>query len=177
MSAAASGRWSAASRRERKAPPAPTHRLGRGDPGERRRLGDSDLRVSLACLDASTWTKCGDETQAHAHLMKFKSKVTGRAKLGVMAYAEALLTIPKTLAENAGYDAQDTMLKLLEEEAKGSSKIGLDISTGEPIDPCAAGIYDNFNVKRQMLDSAAVISSQLLLVDEVIRAGRQMKKG
>ena len=47
---------------------APTHRLGRGDPGERRRLGDSDLRVSLACLDASTWTKCGDETQAHAQL-------------------------------------------------------------------------------------------------------------
>jgi len=28
-----------------------------------------------------------------------------------------------------------------------------------------------------MLDSAAVISSQLLLVDEVIRAGRKMKKG
>ena len=52
----------------KKAPPAPTHRLGRGDPGERRRLGDSDLRVSLACLDASTWTKCGDETQAHAQL-------------------------------------------------------------------------------------------------------------
>jgi len=58
-----------------------------------------------------------------------------------------------------------------------SDKIGLDIATGEPMDPCAAGIYDNFNVKRQMLDSAAVISSQLLLVDEVIRAGRQMKKG
>jgi len=103
--------------------------------------------------------------------------VSGRAKLGVQAYAEALLCIPKTLAENAGYDAQDTMLKLLEEAAKGTDKIGLDISTGEPIDPCAAGIYDNFNVKRQMLDSAAVISSQLLLVDEVIRAGRQMKKG
>ena len=45
------------------------------------------------------------------------------------------------------------------------------------MDPCAAGIWDNFLVKRQMLDSAAVISSQLLLVDEVIRAGRQMKKG
>jgi len=119
----------------------------------------------------------GFETLAHADLMKYKAEVSGRAKLGVQAYAEALLCIPKTLAENAGYDAQDTMLKLLEEEAKGSDKIGLDIATGEPMDPCAAGIYDNFNVKRQMLDSAAVISSQLLLVDEVIRAGRQMKKG
>jgi len=69
------------------------------------------------------------------------------------------------------------MLKLLEEEAKGSTKIGIDISTGEPMDPVAEGIYDNFAVKRQMLDSAAIISSQLLLVDEVIKAGRQMKKG
>lgn len=35
-----------------------------------------------------------------------KKKVEGRAKLGVEAFAEALLGIPKTLAENSGYDAQ-----------------------------------------------------------------------
>ena len=119
----------------------------------------------------------GFETLAHADLMKYKETVVGRAKLGIQAYAEALLCIPKTLAENGGYDAQDSMLKLLEEEAKGSPMIGIDIGTGEPMDPKAAGIWDNYNVKRQMLDSAAIISSQLLLVDEVIKAGRQMKKG
>jgi T-complex protein 1 subunit zeta len=69
------------------------------------------------------------------------------------------------------------MLKLLEEAAKGSPKIGINIYTGEPQDPVAAGIFDNYTVKRQMLDSAAVIASQLLLVDEVIKAGRKMKKG
>ena len=119
----------------------------------------------------------GFETLAHADLRKYKETVVGRAKLGIQAYAEALLCIPKTLAENGGYDAQDSMLKLLEEEAKGSPMIGIDIGTGEPMDPKASGIWDNYNVKRQMLDSAAIISSQLLLVDEVIRAGRQMKKG
>ena len=119
----------------------------------------------------------GFETLAHAELMKFKSTISGRAKLGVQAYAEALLCIPKTLAENAGYDAQDSMLKLLEEAAKGSPKIGINIYTGEPQDPVAAGIFDNYTVKRQMLDSVAVIASQLLLVDEVIKAGRKMKKG
>ena len=52
-----------------KASPHPrTHRLGRADRGERRRLGDSDLRVSLASLDASTWTRIGDEVEAHAQL-------------------------------------------------------------------------------------------------------------
>lgn len=58
-----------------------------------------------------------------------------------------------------------------------SGQVGLDVETGEPLDPCAAGLWDNFRVKRQMLDSAAVIAAQLLLVDEVIRAGKQMKKG
>ena len=54
---------------------------------------------------------------------------------------------------------------------------GFDIFEGEPMDAEAAGIWDNYRVKHQMLDSAAVIASQLLLVDEVIRAGKQMKKG
>ena len=139
---------------------------------------DGTRAVANALTDGTLVPGAGGfETLAHADLMKFKASVAGRAKLGVQAYAEALLTIPKTLAENAGYDAQDSMLKLLEEEAKGSSKVGLDINTGEPLDPAVAGIWDNFAVKRQMLDSAAIISSQLLLVDEVIRAGRQMKKG
>merc|ERR1719238_1791194 len=138
---------------------------------------DGTRAVANALADGSLVPGAGGfETLAHADLVKYKSEVSGRAKLGIQAYAEALLTIPKTLAENAGYDAQDSMLKLLEEEAKSSPKIGLDIHSGEPMDPAAGGIWDNYIVKRQMLDSAAIISSQLLLVDEVIRAGKQMKK-
>merc|ERR1719316_2458943 len=110
---------------------------------------DGTRAVANALTDGTLVPGAGGfETLAHADLMKYKAEVTGRAKLGVQAYAEALLCIPKTLAENAGYDAQDTMLKLLEEAAKGTDKIGLDISTGEPLDPTTAGIYDNFTVKR-----------------------------
>ncbi len=70
---------------------------------------------------------------------------------------------------------QDTIIALGEEAAKGN-KVGLDVATGEPLDPVLAGIYDNFLVKRQMLQSAPVVASQLLLVDEVIRAGMNMRK-
>ena len=103
----------------------------------------------------------GFEVMAHAALMEYRKKVIGRAKLGVQAYADALLIIPKTLAENAGYDAQESMLKLQESHEAGSCKIGFDIDSGEPMDPAAAGIWDNYNVKRQMLDSAAIISAQV----------------
>lgn len=39
-------------------------------------------------------------------------KATGRTKLGVEAFAEALLGTPKVLAENSGFDAQDTIIAL-----------------------------------------------------------------
>jgi T-complex protein 1 subunit zeta len=35
-----------------------------------------------------------------------------RAQLGVEAFAEALLVIPKTLAENSGLDTQDVLVSL-----------------------------------------------------------------
>ena len=119
----------------------------------------------------------GFEVMAHAALMKHKSQVKGRAKLGVQAFADALLIIPKTLAENAGYDAQDSLISMQEEHEAGPPKVGVNIHDGEPMDPAVAGIWDNYRVKHQMLDSSAIISSQLLLVDEIIRAGKQMRKG
>ncbi|CAN6451546.1 unnamed protein product [Victoria cruziana] len=54
--------------------------------------------------------------------------------------------------------------------------VGLNHHTGEPIDPQMEGIFDNYSVKRQIINSGPVIASQLLLVDEVIRAGRNMRK-
>ena len=54
--------------------------------------------------------------------------------------------------------------------------VGLDIGTGEPFDPTTIGVYDNYIVKQQILHSAPVIATQLLLVDEVMRAGVNMRK-
>jgi len=117
------------------------------------------------------------EVMCHSSLMKYRDSLQGRKKLGVQAFADALLVIPKTLAENAGYDSQETVLKQIETHAMGSPVIGFNIEDGESMDPAVQGIWDNYRVKHQMLDSAAIISAQLLLVDEVIRAGKQMKKG
>ena len=47
------------------------------------------------------------QVAAAHHLREVTQKeVAGRAKLGVAAFAEALLGVPKTLAENSGFDAQ-----------------------------------------------------------------------
>lgn len=52
------------------------------------------------------------EIKAHQHLLEFKKTVKGRARLGVQAFADALLIIPKVLGRNAGFDAQDTIVTL-----------------------------------------------------------------
>ncbi|XP_028133759.2 T-complex protein 1 subunit zeta [Diabrotica virgifera virgifera] len=117
------------------------------------------------------------EVTANKELLAFKDTVKGKARLGVAAYAEALLVVPKTLAVNSGFDAQDTILKLQEESRLNPDPIGLDLTSGEPINPKDAGIYDNYIVKKQIINSCSVIASNLLLVDEIMRAGMSSLKG
>lgn len=46
------------------------------------------------------------EITVYNELMKYKDSIKGKARLGIAAYAEALLVIPKVLATNSGFDAQ-----------------------------------------------------------------------
>ncbi|CAD7086868.1 unnamed protein product [Hermetia illucens] len=117
------------------------------------------------------------EIRAYNKLMQFKDEVKGKVRLGIQAFAEALLVIPKTLAVNSGYDVQDTIVKLTEEDRLNPDPIGLDLSTGEPMKPVDMGVYDNYIVKKQILNSCSVIASNLLLVDEIMRAGMTSLKG
>jgi T-complex protein 1 subunit zeta len=115
------------------------------------------------------------EMAARERLLKFAKSVSGKTRLGVEIFAEALAVIPKTLAENSGFDVQETILKLEEEMRRDpSSAVGLELFSGEVISPELEGVYDNYIVKKQMLMLAPVLAEQMLLVDEVIRAGRQM---
>ncbi|XP_076063730.1 chaperonin containing TCP1 subunit 6 [Oratosquilla oratoria] len=112
------------------------------------------------------------EVSAYDVLMKYENEVKGRSRYGVRAFADALLVIPKTLAQNCGYDAMDTLVKLREElKINGGRPVGLDITSGEVLLPTDAGIFDNYCVKKHMLDACSVIARNLLIVDEIMRAG------
>jgi len=116
------------------------------------------------------------EIAAHSDLMKYKETLTGRTTFGVQAFADALLVIPKTLAANSGFDVTDTLLKLQEEHNIGHV-VGLDIQTGDPCDPDTEGIFDNYIVVKHLLENSTVIATQLLLVDEVLKAGKSANRG
>ena len=51
--------------------------------------------------------------------------------------------------------------------------VGLNLATGEAMDPALEGVYDSFRVLRNSIASSAGIASNLLLCDELLKA-RQM---
>ncbi|EWC45592.1 T-complex protein 1 subunit zeta [Drechslerella stenobrocha 248] len=106
---------------------------------------------------------------AHLSSDDFRKEIKGKAKTGVQAFADALLIIPKTLAQNAGFDIQDSLSALQDEHAEGHV-VGLDLTTGEPMDPVSAGVYDSYRVLRNAIASSSSIASNLLLCDEMLKA-------
>lgn len=116
------------------------------------------------------------EIAAHAMLMRRKNAVSGRARLGVESFANAMLIVPKTLAENSGLDVQEAIIKVQEEQERSNTKVGLDLNTGECMDAAALGVWDSYTVKKQILNLATILANQLLLVDEVMKAGKAMGK-
>ncbi|KAM9209419.1 T-complex protein 1 subunit zeta-2 isoform 2-T2 [Dugong dugon] len=110
-------------------------------------------------------------------LVTYKNIVKGRARLGVQAFADALLIIPKVLAQNSGFDQQETLLKVQAEHSQSKQLVGIDLNTGEPMVAADAGIWDNYCVKKQLLHSCTVIAANILLVDEIMRAGMSSVKG
>ncbi|CCW61814.1 unnamed protein product [Phytomonas sp. EM1] len=116
------------------------------------------------------------EVALHEHLYNFANSVSGKQKMGISAYADALLVIPKVLAENSGLDVQECLITLQEKSSvsrKQNKWVGLNLDTGDEQDPIAAGILDSVIVKKNLLESSGEIVAQLLLVDEIMKAGRR----
>ena len=64
------------------------------------------------------------------------------------------------------------MAALQDEQAEGNI-VGINLASGEPMDPIQEGVFDSFRVLRNCIASSAGIASNLLLCDELLKA-RQM---
>lgn len=63
------------------------------------------------------------------------------------------MIIPKILAQNSGFDPQESSVKLQEEYESSGQPVGLNLTSGEAMIPSDEGIWDNYRVKRQLLHS------------------------
>lgn len=113
---------------------------------------------------------------AHLSSEEFRKTVKGKAKWGVAAFADALHVIPKTLAANSGHDIQDALAKLQDGVTEGNV-VGLDLATGEPMDPVQEGVFDSYRVLRNCIASSTGIAANLLLCDELLKARQMGRQG
>jgi T-complex protein 1 subunit zeta len=68
----------------------------------------------------------------------------------------------------------------LQDEYADGDIVGLNLTTGETMDPVLEGVYDSFRVLRNAIASSSGIASNLLLCDEMLKArqmGRQAGPG
>ena len=109
------------------------------------------------------------EAETAKQLREFAMKVGGREQLAIEAYADALETIPLTIAENAGLDPIDIMVELRSKHAEPGNKwYGVQVKTGKIADMYADNIVEPLRVKQQVVKSATEAASMLLRIDDVV---------
>ncbi|SMD31153.1 thermosome subunit beta [Picrophilus oshimae] len=134
-----------------------------------RSITDSLHVVAAAVEDAAYVTGGGSAAEEIAfRLRTYASKVGGRQQLAIERFADALEEIPRALAENAGLDPIDILIKIRSEHAAGHTKYGLNVFTGEVEDMEKANVIEPIRVGKQAIDSATDAAVMILRIDDVI---------
>jgi len=141
---------------------------------EMERALDDSLNVVLDVIRSRKIVPGGGapEMIVAENLRQYASTLEGREQLAVRAFADAVESIPLTLAENSGFDPLDSLAALRAKTGQGKA-FGLDMVTGQPSDMMAAGIVEPLKVKTQAIKSATEAATMVLRVDDVIAAKRE----
>ena len=108
------------------------------------------------------------ESFAASQLKEWANSFDGREQLAIKKYAEALETIPLTIAENAGMDPIDTMANLRAKQNQGYKWTGIDARNTKIADMLAIDVVEPIVVKEQIIKSATEAACMILRIDDVI---------
>jgi len=108
------------------------------------------------------------ETELSLRLREYAATEGGRVQLAIEAYAKAFEIIPKTLAENSGFDTVDKVIDLRQAHAMGQKYAGLNVFTGKVVDMNELGVVEPKRVKRQAIQSASETAMLLVRVDDMM---------
>ncbi len=131
-------------------------------------IGDvaAALRNSRVVAGASS-----TEVELSRELRKFADSLSGREQLAVLAFADAMEIIPRTLAENAGLDPIDVLTELKSAHDKKRKWAGINVFTGKVMDAWSAGVIEPLKIKTQAISSASEVAIMILRIDDVIAGG------
>lgn len=138
------------------------------------------LSVVKAALEDGKITPGGGAAAAEIaiKLREYAPTVGGREQMAVEAFADAVEIVPRTLAENAGLDPIDMMIKIRAAHKKGMKYAGIDVESGEVIDMMKNNVIEPLRVSTQEVKSAAEAAIMILRIDDIIAAkGAAEEKG
>jgi len=135
-----------------------------------RAVVDARGAVSAALEDGKYVTGGGSvEMELAKELSAYAVEIGGREQLAIQAFAEALESIPRTLAENAGMDPIDTLVALRTRHKRGDGiTVGVDVLAGKVDDLKPKGIFEPARVKKQAISSATETARLVLRIDDII---------
>ena len=110
------------------------------------------------------------EIEIARKLRNLVEKYSGKEQLALLAFAEALEIIPKTLAENGGLDPIEIVAELRAAHEKGKINYGIDVIDGKVKDVLESGIVEPLKIKTQAIKSAVEAAEMILRIDDVISA-------
>jgi len=104
-------------------------------------------------------------------LREWAGSLPGREQLAAEKFADAVESIPLTLARNAGMDVIDTQVQLRSKTSSTQKpKFGIDVMNGQIADMTSKQVYEPLLVKENVLSAAAETASMILRIDNVIAA-------
>ena len=113
------------------------------------------------------------ELEVAIQLRKYAATLGGREQLAVEVFADSMDIIPKTLAENAGMDQIDVLMKLRAAHQKGNKFAGQDVETGKVVNNMMSiGVVEPTIVKIQAIKSSTEATSMILRIDDVIAGAK-----
>jgi len=115
------------------------------------------------------------EAEIAKRVRKFAEKFSGREQLAILAFADAMEVIPRSLAENGGLDPIDTLVELRAAHEQGKISGGISLYDGKIADAFEMGVIEPLKVKTQAIKSAAEAAEMILRIDDVISAGKLAK--
>lgn len=110
------------------------------------------------------------EVELAQELRDYADSVGGRGQLAINAFADALEIIPRTLAENAGFDPIDTLVDLRNKHDDGETWSGINVTSGESQLLFEEGVVEPQQTKTQAVSSASEAAEMILRIDDVISA-------
>ena len=134
-----------------------------------RSIHDS-LMVVKDVIETPSIVTGGGSAEAYlaGQLNEYADSFDGREQLAIKQYAEALESIPLTIAENAGMDPIDTIISLRAKQNNGKKGAGINAKESKIGDMNSLSILEPVVVKEQIIKSATETACMILRIDDVI---------